>query len=86
MVFLSREKQKGVVLKEPTVIQKKVLKFIAAQREKKNAPPTLEEIRDHFGWRAIGTVQAIRISFRRRKRGSGFRSGKCGNGLSGKPD
>lgn len=40
-----------------TAIQKKVLKFIAGRREEGEIPPTLEEIRRHFGWRAIGTVQ-----------------------------
>lgn len=44
-------------MKTLTVIQKKVLKFIAGRREEGGMSPTLEEIRDHFGWLAIGTVQ-----------------------------
>lgn len=42
---------------ELTEIQRKVLEFVAEGREGEGIPPTLEEIRDRFGWRAIGTVQ-----------------------------
>jgi len=37
--------------------QKEVLDFIVARRRAGEIPPTLDEIRVHFGWRAIGTVQ-----------------------------
>ncbi|MFH1038165.1 MAG: transcriptional repressor LexA [PVC group bacterium] len=44
-------------MKDLTEKQRAVLEFIIARREEGGAPPTLEEIREHFGWRAIGTVQ-----------------------------
>ncbi len=37
--------------------QRAVLEFIIARREEDRMPPTLEEIRRHFRWRAVGTVQ-----------------------------
>ena len=40
-----------------TYRQRVVLTFIADYQEKRGAAPTLEEIRVHFDWRAIGTVQ-----------------------------
>jgi repressor LexA len=44
-------------MRELTTRQRTVLKFIADRQEMRGAPPTLEEIREHFNWRAIGTVQ-----------------------------
>ncbi len=37
--------------------QREVLEFIISRREEGEMPPTLEEIRRHFRWRAVGTVQ-----------------------------
>lgn len=59
-----------------TFRQREVLRFIAEQQEGKGITPTLEEIREHFGWRAIGTVQDhIRALVRKGylKRGHGAR-------------
>ena len=44
-------------MEELTDRQREVLEFIVEYREENVAPPTLEEIRDHFSWSAIGTVQ-----------------------------
>ncbi len=44
-------------MQELTGIQKRVLEFVAEGLGGEGVPPTLEEIREHFGWRAIGTVQ-----------------------------
>ncbi|HDL64005.1 MAG TPA: transcriptional repressor LexA [Proteobacteria bacterium] len=56
--------------------QREVLRFIADHQEKRGVPPTLEEIRDHFHWRAIGTVQDHLRGLARKgylKRGRGAR-------------
>ncbi len=45
------------MMRELTAKQRAVLKLIASRQQERGAPPTLEEIREHFGWRAIGTVQ-----------------------------
>lgn len=37
--------------------QRAVLEFIITRREEGRPPPTLDEIRRHFRWRAVGTVQ-----------------------------
>ena len=37
--------------------QQAVLEFIISRREEGRMPPTLDEIRRHFRWRAVGTVQ-----------------------------
>ncbi len=37
--------------------QRAVLEFIITRREEGKLPPTLDEIRRHFRWRAVGTVQ-----------------------------
>lgn len=55
--------------------QREVLRFIADHQEGRGIPPTLEEIRDHFNWRAIGTVQdhlrsLIRKGYLKRGRGA----------------
>ena len=55
--------------------QREVLRFIADHQEKRGVPPTLEEIRDHFQFRAIGTVQdhirsLVRKGYLRRRRGA----------------
>ena len=44
-------------MQELTGIQKKVLEFVAEGLGGEGVPPTLEEIRDRFGWKAVGTVQ-----------------------------
>lgn len=64
-------------MKALTVKQRKVLRFIMDAQEEGNAPPTLEEIQGHFGWRAIGTVQDhIQALIKKGylKRGAGARS------------
>ena len=55
--------------------QREVLRFIANHQESRGVPPTLEEIRDHFNWRAIGTVQdhlraLVRKGYLKRGRGA----------------
>lgn len=37
--------------------QRAVLEFIIARRVEGKVPPTIDEIRRHFRWRAVGTVQ-----------------------------
>lgn len=59
-----------------TYRQREVLRFIVDHQERRGVPPTLEEIRDHFHWRAIGTVQDHLLALIRKgylKRGRGAR-------------
>ena len=40
-----------------TELQRRVLDFIEARRRDTGVPPTYREIQEHFGYRAVGTVQ-----------------------------
>jgi repressor LexA len=59
MVHFCRMLGKGrkAMNRDLTERQRAVLEFIIARREKGTAPPTIDEIRRHFRWRAVGTVQ-----------------------------
>jgi repressor LexA len=40
-----------------TELQRRVLDFIESRRRDSGVPPTYREIQEHFGYRAVGTVQ-----------------------------